>query len=96
MAATQRSDVGSRFYMRQMTKKEALEWIAQTFEEDPNRISETTSRDQIAAWDSLGILTLMANLDQDFGLVLPSGVVQTWSSVGDVLASLKENGRLKE
>lgn len=79
-----------------MTKKEALEWIAQTFEEDSNRITETTSRDQIAAWDSLGILTLMANLDQDFGLVLPSGVVQTWSSVGDVLASLKENGRLKE
>lgn len=79
-----------------MTRAEALRWIAQTFEESPDHITEATTRDQIAAWDSLGVLTLMAGLDQEFGIVLPDGKIQTLQSVADVLGVLKEHSKLSD
>ncbi|MCC7374233.1 MAG: acyl carrier protein [Verrucomicrobiales bacterium] len=82
--------------MSKMTRAEALDWIARTFEEPPGSLTPETSRDQIAAWDSLGILTFMANLDQDFGLVLPAGEVQDFRNVGEVLEMLARRGQLAD
>lgn len=77
-----------------VNEAEALKWVATVFEEPVEKISRDTPRDQIAAWDSLGILTLMAALDQDFGLVLPAGEVQDWRNVGEILDMLQRRGWL--
>ena len=47
-----------------MTEKEAVEWVAQMFDQPVEQLSAETPRDDIAMWDSLGVLTLMAELDE--------------------------------
>ena len=77
-----------------MTEREAVEWIARVFEESPDRVTSDTLRDDIPAWDSLGVLTLMASLDSDFGIVLTDDDVQVIKKVGDILDVMRRNGKL--
>ena len=79
-----------------MTYAEALHWIAQLFEEQPNRLSPDTVREDIPAWDSLGVLTLMASLDGDFGITLPDDQLQGMRKVDDILQILRSHGVLEE
>ena len=78
-----------------MTKEEALEWIAELFEEPAENITPDTPRDEIPAWDSLGILTLMARLDEDFEILLEEEEVQELRSVNDILEALNRHGKLQ-
>ena len=77
-----------------MTQQEALEWIAKLFEEKPERLTPETNRDDIQAWDSLGVLTLMADFDTHFGIQLSDDEVQGMKSVKDILEILRRNGKL--
>ncbi len=79
-----------------MSRAEALKWIANTFEESPDRLTAETSRDSIPAWDSLGVLTLMAGLDQEFGLLLSDTELRPMKSVQDILDVLQKNGKLSD
>ncbi len=75
-----------------ITTLEALQWIAGLFEESVDHIAPTTPRDAIAAWDSLGILTLMAGLDERFDIRLSATEIGQLQSVGailDILANRK-------
>ena len=77
-----------------MTQPEAIAWIAKVFETSHEQLSPDTDRDQIAAWDSLGVLTLMASLDSDFGIVLTDDDIQAVKTVGDILAIMRRHGKL--
>ena len=77
-----------------MTQQEALEWIARLFEEKPERLTPDTVRDDIRAWDSLGVLTLMADLDSDFSILLSDDEVQGMKTVNDILEILRKHGKL--
>jgi acyl carrier protein len=77
-----------------MTQRDAVEWIAKLFEVSPQQLTPDTLRDDISAWDSLGVLTLMASLDSDFGIVLSDDDIQSIKSVGDVLEIMRRNGKL--
>lgn len=77
-----------------MTEQEALAWIAGVFEESPEDLKSTTHRTDVPAWDSLGVLTLMAGLDSDFNIVLTEDEVGGLEVVGDVLQVLRRNGKL--
>jgi acyl carrier protein len=79
-----------------MTLAEALNWIAKTFDESADRITPATARDEIAAWDSLGTLALMAGLDMDFGILLSDQEVQAMKTVNDILEVLKKNCKLSD
>ena len=78
-----------------MNTDEALEWIAELFEESVESILPETPRDEIPAWDSLGILTLMARLDEDFEILLEEEEVQELRGVNDILDALRRHGKLK-
>jgi acyl carrier protein len=77
-----------------MTQHEAVEWIAHVFEERPEQLTPDTLRDDIPAWDSLGVLTLMASLDGDHGIVLTDDEVQEIKKVGDILDVMRRNGKI--
>lgn len=77
-----------------MTEQEAFKWIGELFEEDPRKLTPSMTRDDIQAWDSLGVLTLMAGLDNDFGIVLLDGEIQNVRSVNDILELLRRHGKL--
>lgn len=77
-----------------MMQQEAIAWIAKVFEITPEQLTPDTHRDEIPAWDSLGVLTLMAGLDSDFGIVLTDEDIQNIKTVGDLLAAMRQHGKL--
>ena len=77
-----------------MTTNEALKWIAELFEEPPENVTPETQRDDIAAWDSLGVLTLMAALDEKFDIVLTEQEIRGMKKVDDILEILRKNSKL--
>lgn len=77
-----------------MTHGEAIEWVAKVFEVSPGQLTPDTHRDNVPGWDSLGVLTLMASLDSEFGIVLTDDDVQTIKTVGDILDVIRRNGKL--
>lgn len=77
-----------------MTEAEAVKWVAELFEEPADRITPATPRAAIPAWDSLGVLTLMAALDEKFNLVLSDADMRAMKSVGDVIAVLRQHGKV--
>jgi acyl carrier protein len=77
-----------------MNQTEALVWVAFLFEEPPEKIQPDTKREDIPAWDSLGVLTLMAALDEKFDILLTEEEMQTMKSVQDILNILDKNGKM--
>lgn len=75
---------------------EVLAWVAEVFETPAEKIRPETKRDDIAAWDSLGILTLMARMDEDFQVLPTEEEIQQMKSVADILAVLRKHGKLEE
>lgn len=77
-----------------MKTEEALRWIERLFECTSGSISPETPRADIAAWDSLGLLTLMAQLNDDFGIELSDSELQSLQSVNDILVLLRSRGKV--
>ena len=80
--------------MNLLTQEEALVWVATLFEEKVEKLTPDTHRDEVPAWDSLGVLTLMASLDSDFGIVLTDDDIQQIKTVGDILTVMRRSGKL--
>jgi acyl carrier protein len=78
-----------------MTLAAVLDWIAEMFEEPKGRITATTARADIAAWDSLGQLLLMSGLDQQFGIRLTQAELSSLASVQDIVDILARHQRLQ-
>lgn len=78
-----------------MDPKTALSWIADIFEEPPENVTPEKRRDDIPGWDSLGVLALMAALDNDFGIVLSAEEMQGMTGIDDILQILRRHGKLE-
>ena len=77
-----------------MNQNDALIWIADIFQEPAENITPDTPRDNIPGWDSLGVLSLMAEMDETFDILLEEDDLENLKSVGDLLMLLKNNGKL--
>ena len=77
-----------------MTLEEALTWIADLFEESVEDIDPETLKEDIPAWDSLGVLTLMADLDENFGILLTEEEMLELQKVNDIFEILRRNEKL--
>jgi len=77
-----------------MSRSEILTWVAGVFEVAPDGIRPETKREEIEAWDSLGILTLIARMDEDFRVLLSEEEIQGLRSVGDIVEVLRRHGQV--
>ena len=77
-----------------MTKDEALQWIANLFEEPAGKVTPETAKKEIGAWDSLGVLSLMAGLDEKFGILISEDDLQQFRKVGDIIEFLERAGKI--
>jgi len=93
--ADARSTYRASYYRRKMTttQEDALKWIGEIFEE-PGPLTPETLRENIPVWDSLGTLTLMAGLDEKFGIILSDDELRAMTKVDDILAVLRRDGKL--
>ncbi len=78
-----------------MDVQSALACIAEIFQEPVNRITPETPREEIPAWDSLGVLTLIAELDETFDILLEDEDIEKLRTVGDILDIFKDNNKLQ-
>jgi acyl carrier protein len=77
-----------------MKEDEALLLITKTFNERPGDISPETSKDDIPNWDSIGMISLMAELDEQFGVLLEEREIRSFNRVDDILQVLRNQGKL--
>jgi acyl carrier protein len=79
-----------------MTTQDATKWIAGLFEESAERLTPATPRDAVPAWDSLGELTLMADMDEKFGIVLTDTQLKAMTKVDDIVDVLRNHGKITD
>jgi len=79
-----------------MTTQEILSWIADVFEAPREKIHVNSLRREIPGWDSLGMLSLMAGLDERFQICLTDKDIGTLQSVSDILGILRHNSVISE
>jgi acyl carrier protein len=77
-----------------MTRDEALNWIAELFEEPAQNVQAETTLEAIPTWDSLGVLTLIAGLNERFDLTVEVDELSAMTRVDDILAVLRRAGKL--
>jgi len=77
-----------------MSTEEILEWLSELFNEPKGSISLETLREDIPEWDSLGALTLMAEMDEKFGVVLSNSELDSLSAVSDIMEVLRKNDKI--
>lgn len=80
--------------MTRLTEQEALEMLAECFNEAAGSLQPDTQRDAIAGWDSMGALMFMAELDERFGVELDAETSRSMSRVSDALQFLRDRGLL--
>ncbi|MEL1264532.1 acyl carrier protein [Pseudoxanthomonas putridarboris] len=76
-----------------LSMQEALQMLADAFAE-PAPLASDMRRDEVAGWDSMGALMLMAELDDRFGLQLSAEQSKAMQVVDDVLDFLRQHGVL--
>ena len=79
-----------------MTTDEALHWVAEIFEARPEEVTATSSRNAIRGWDSLGMISLMAGLDERFNIQVTDTDMRNLQCVNDILDLLRRRSLLRE
>jgi len=79
---------------RTLTTQQALEMMADAFNEPIENLSPETPRESIPGWDSMGALMLIAELDERLGLELQAEVSREMKRVQHVLDFLASHGAL--
>lgn len=77
-----------------ITLAEALDMMADAFNEPLANIQPETPRDSIPGWDSMGALLLIAELDERFGIELSAEASRQMRTVQHVLDFLAHHGVL--
>ncbi|HTE40307.1 MAG TPA: acyl carrier protein [Steroidobacteraceae bacterium] len=78
-----------------MTQEEVLVWLANLLNEPAgSSLAPDATQEDIAGWDSMAMLLLMADLDEKFEIQLEEKEVEGLTGVGDILKILKRHGKL--
>ncbi len=76
------------------TTEDALKWLADVFQESPANIRPETPRERVEGWDSLGMLDLMARLDEECNIILSEEHLSELKKIDDILNILRMHGCL--
>jgi acyl carrier protein len=79
-----------------MNTQEALNWMAEIFEEPAGRLTATTPRPDIPGWDSLGTLSLLAALDERFDIHLSEQDIEGLNGIKDIVDLLRRHDAVSD
>ncbi len=82
--------------MQKITITEALKMLSDAFDEPVGNLRAEVARDDIPGWDSMGALTLMAELDERFSIELSADDSRRMTRIDDVLQLLRKHGALAD
>ncbi len=73
-------------------EEEVIHKIAESLEVDPGQITVDTTSDDLEAWDSMGTMTILFTLTNDFGLNLQPNETGRLQSVKSILQLVRDAG----
>lgn len=76
-----------------MTRREALEKIAQMLEIPAQQLAENLTPNEVATWDSLGQINILAFLDREFDIQLTQAEMANITTLGSVLNIVENKGK---
>jgi len=68
-----------------MTIREKLALLEDMFELDEGKLNEEIKLEELAGWDSMGKLSLIVLMDDEFGKKLSGEQIKGFSTVKDIL-----------
>ncbi len=71
-------------------RQQLLQALANVFQEAPDSLVESRARDSIQAWDSMGTLMLIAELDERLHLTVEEEELKKLTSIGDIFTLLRQ------
>jgi len=69
--------------------KQALSIIAEAINSPEDAVHPAAQLEDLEGWDSMGVLLLMAELDERFSIILEEDTISAFNTVGDILSKLK-------
>jgi len=77
--------------MMQMKKEDKIKLIAETLEIDLEQtsLSEETPLVSLKEWDSIGIISVMAMMDREFGKEITAEQIAKLDTIGDILGLME-------
>ena len=82
--------------MEKITVEQAISMLAEIFEQPEDEIAIDTLQEDIDGWDSLGVLTLMAEFDERFNIIIPTEDLEKFTAISDLVKLLQDNGAISE
>ncbi|MEM9742727.1 MAG: acyl carrier protein [Pseudomonadota bacterium] len=71
---------------------EIIDMVAQAFGLEPGTLTPESGREEIDEWDSMGMLMLMAELDERYDLIVEEEVLAGLETVADIVKLVRAQG----
>lgn len=79
-----------------ISREDALELIAEAINESVDDVQPGIELVTLKGWDSMAVLLLMADFDEQFDIVLDEEKIRSLNLVDDILAVLEKNSVLND
>lgn len=79
-----------------ISREDALELIAEAINESVDDVQPGIELATLSGWDSMAVLMLMAEFDDQFDIVLDEEKINSLQLVDDILAVLEQNNVLND
>ena len=79
-----------------ISREDALELIAEAINESVDDVKPGIELVTLSGWDSMAVLLLMAEFDDQFDIVLDEEKINSLKLVDDILAVLEQNNVLDD
>ena len=76
------------------TEQEIIAMVAEAFSVEAADLTAESSRDEVEEWDSMGMLMLMAEFDERYGLVVEEKVLAELETVADIIRLVQTKGNV--
>lgn len=76
------------------TENDVVEMVAQTLLIDPSIITPATRKEKIPEWDSMGIISILAMLEDQFHMTMSVEKAVALNGMPDLLEMLRKNNKL--
>ena len=76
------------------TEQEIIAMVAEAFSVEAADLTAESSRDEVEEWDSMGMLMLMAEFDERYGLVVEEKVLAELETVADIIRLVQTKGKV--
>ena len=77
-----------------ITEDDAIAMITKVLNEKKVVLARDTALEDVESWDSLGILLLMAELDERFSITVTEDQVTDVETIGDIVDFMAEKGAI--